>query len=313
MRPQRLSFSGDGEGEDEEDKQQTTHEADEETDSDSDSKSEEEESTAAVPPKKTKLNPPREEEGPVSGKEESECSSPSSSSSNFIIMPAAKPSVKNTPFSKIFSEEDEIALLKGLAVFWADGRNNKWTEFYNFIKDNLQHQFTRTQVSEEIRRLKGKFENNFKKTRANGDWLDFLDAHESAVFDVSKTLWGEDKCEAGDKHAEKEKETPQKGDRSRFQKKRKRAGKEHDADKEIMKNQKKTGKIDKEEFASAYPLVALSLNENGYPNFIKEKFLLIGREKLQELEEKWRDVKAAELSLELKRIDLIRRDLHNLL
>ncbi|XP_011075324.2 GLABROUS1 enhancer-binding protein-like [Sesamum indicum] len=178
----------------------------------------ESECTAALPPKKPKLNLPREEEVP---KDESECSS--SSASNFIIAPAAKPSEKNTPFSKIFSEEDEISLLKGLAIFWADGRNNKWTEFYNFIKDSLPHQFTRTQVSEKIRRLKGKFENNFERARANGGCLDFSDAHESAVFEVSKTLWGEDENEAGDKHAEKEKETR---DRSRSQKKRKRAGKD---------------------------------------------------------------------------------------
>ncbi|KAK4395720.1 STOREKEEPER protein [Sesamum angolense] len=228
MRPQRLSFSADGE--DEEDEQPTPSEADEETDSDSDSESEEEKSTAAGPPKKPKLNPPREG-GTVSGIEESECSCPSSS--NFIIM---QPSEKNTPFSKIFSEEDEIALLKGLAVFWADGRN-KWTEFHNFIKDNLPRQFTKSQVSEKIRRLKAKFENNFKRALANGGCLDFSDAHESAVFELSKTLWGEDKSEAGDEHAEKEKETPQKGDRSRSQKKRKRAGKEHDPEKEIVKNQ----------------------------------------------------------------------------
>ncbi|KAL0386309.1 UNVERIFIED_CONTAM: STOREKEEPER protein [Sesamum radiatum] len=309
MRPQSLRFSADGE--DEEDKQQTLREVDEETDSDSDSESEEQESTAAVPPKKPKLNPACEEEGPVPRKEESDCSSPSSS--NFMILPAAKPSEKNNPFSKIFCEEDEIALLKGLALFWADGRNNKWIEFYNFIKDSLPHQFTRTQVSEKIRRLKGKFENNFKRARANGGWLDFSDAHESAVFEVSKTLWGEDKSAAGDKHAEKEKETPQRGDRSRSQKKRKGAGEEHDAEKEIVKNQKQVGKISKEEFASAYPLLSSSLDENGYSNIIKEGFLLIDREKLQEVEEKWRDVKAAEVSLELKRIDLIRRDLQNLL
>ncbi|KAL2234413.1 UNVERIFIED_CONTAM: GLABROUS1 enhancer-binding protein-like 1 [Sesamum indicum] len=309
MRPQRLSVSADGE--DEEDKQQTLNEADEETDSDPDSKSEEGDCTAAVPPKKPKLNLPREEEVPIPRKDESKCFSPSAS--NFIIAPAAKPSEKNTPFSKIFSEEDEISLLKGLAIFWADGRNNKWTEFYNFIKDSLPHQFTRTQVSEKIRRLKGKFKNNFERARANGGCLDFSDAHESAVFEVSKTLWGEDENEAGDKHAEKEKETPQRGDRSRSQKKRKRAGKEHDAEKEIVKNQKQVGKIGKEEFASAYPFLSSSLDEDGYFNIIKEKILFIGREKAQELEEKCRDVKAAELRLERKRIDLIRRDLHNLL
>ncbi|KAL0302192.1 UNVERIFIED_CONTAM: STOREKEEPER protein [Sesamum angustifolium] len=309
MRPQSLSFSADGE--DEEDTQQTLDEADKKTDSDSDSESEEVEGTAAVPPKKPKLNPPREEEGPVPRKDDSECSSPSAS--DFIIVPAAKPSEKNTPFSKIFSEEDEIALLKGLAIFWAEGRNNKWAEFYNFIKDTLPHQFTRTQVSEKIRRLKVKFENNFKRARANGGCLDFSDAHESAVFEVSKTLWGEDKSEAGDKHDEKEKETPQRGDRSRSRKTRRKAGKEPDPEKEIVKNQEQVGKIGKEEFASAYPLLSSSLDQNGYPDIIKEKFLLIGREKAQELEEKWKGVKAAELSLGLKRIDLLRRNLHNLL
>ncbi|KAK4413630.1 STOREKEEPER protein [Sesamum alatum] len=307
MRPEKLSFIADGE--EEEDKQQALNEADEETDSDSESESEEEEGKAAVPPKKPKLNPPREEEGPVPGEQESECSSPSAS--DFIIMPAAKPGEKSTPFVKKFSEEDEIALLEGLAIFWADGRNNRWAEFYNFIKDSLPHQFTRTQVSEKIRRLKTKFENNYKRARATGGRLDLSDAHESTVFEVSKTLWGEDQSEAGDKHGGKEKETPHWGDKSRAQKKRIRTGKEHDAEKEIVKNQKQVGEIGKEEFASAYPLLSSSLDKFGYPNIIKENIVLIGKEKAQELEEKWRDVKAAELNLDLKRIDLIRRDLHN--
>ncbi|KAI3467864.1 hypothetical protein Pfo_024527 [Paulownia fortunei] len=294
MASKNLIFSKHGEEED--DEQQTLDEADGETfhetdeESDSDSESEEEDGTAVVPPKKPKFSLPRVEEGHESGEDGSECSSPSASA--FIIMPAAKPSEKKkTPASKKFSDEDEIALLKGLAVFWANGRNNKWTEFHLFIKDDLPHLFTKIQVSEKIRGLKRKFEANFERARANGGCLDFSDSHESLLFELSKTLWGDEKSIAHET--------------------RKRTGNEHDEEKKIPKKLKQVVEVGNENFESAYPLLYASFDVFGYPKIVKENCFLIGREKAQELEEKWRELKAEELRLELKKIDLIKRDLQD--
>lgn len=291
MRPEKLIFSKDGE---EEDNPQTLNEADEESsdeESDSDSGSEEEEGTAAVPPKKPKLNPPRKEEGPEPGEDDSE--------------------KKKTPIaSKIFSQEDEIALLKGLALFWANGRNNRWAEFHLFIRDNLPHQFTRTQVSEKIRRLKAKFENNHKRARAREGCLDSSNPHESILFELSKTLWGEDK-RAGNMHDEEKKTPVRTDDRSIAGKTRKRVRDKDDEEKKTPKKQKQAMEIGKEEFESAYPLLSASFDVFGCPKIAKEKCYLIGREKAEELEQKWRELKAEELGLELKRIDLIRRDLQH--
>lgn len=337
MAPKKLVFGELGE---QEDQQQTLDKADEKPshESDSDSESEEEEGIAKVPPKKPKFDAPREQVGPEPGENGSECSSPSAS--GFIIMPAVKQSgKKKNPSSKKFCDEDEIALLKGLAVFWANGRNNKWTEFHHFIKDDLRNQFTKIQVSEKIRALKRKFETNLEKAGANGGRLDFPNPHESLVFELSKTLWGDEKSIAqetkkgaenehdeANKIKSKRKQVDDHEEENKIPRKRKqvdghdeeskisRKGKqvdEHDEENKVPENRKQVMEIGNDDFESAYPLLYASFDLFGYPKIVKEKCSLIGREKAQELEEKWRELNAEERRLELKRIDLIKRDLQD--
>ncbi|KAH6837890.1 hypothetical protein C2S53_001975 [Perilla frutescens var. hirtella] len=163
--------------------------SDEETDSDSESA--EEAAPPLVPPKKPKFITPLKPLGPETVENGSACSSPSAS--GFIIMPSQKPSgdkKRKAPASKVFGRDDVIALLKGLAVFWVTGKNNKWAEFHHFIKGDLRNQFTKIQVSEKIRALKKKFYANWE--RANGGHLDLSDPHELAVFELSKELWGDE-------------------------------------------------------------------------------------------------------------------------
>ncbi|PIN09018.1 hypothetical protein CDL12_18400 [Handroanthus impetiginosus] len=277
----------------------------------------------------------------------SDCSSPSAS--GFMIMPSVKPAEKKkSSDSKIFSDEDEVALLEGLAAFWANGKNNKWTEFHQFIKNNLQHEFTRIQVSEKIRSLKRKFDTNLKKYKSNGGKLDFSDPHESVIFNLSKQLWDDEGgLVDGSNHDDEEKK------RAPHQNPRKRAGSEHEGGKRKKKKvtdgteheqekrkpkrvvdeteykedkRKKKRAVDEtdhgEEKRNKKPVAKeiekkdfgseypfLWASLQGFPSVTRENIHLIGREKAEKLEENWRKLYADELQLKLKRMELMRRDL----
>lgn len=219
---------------------------------------------------------------------------------------------KSAGGTKKFTEEEEIALLKGLAAFWANGRNNKWTEFHLFIKDDLPREFTKIQVSEKIRGLKRKYDTNLEKARTNGGLLDFPDHHESALFELSKILWGIEEAAQNGQVEEKKpllkKEQKAIAIAPKIKKNAEEEDNGNDDDKKILKKHKQQTE---EEFKSAYPLLYTSFNAMGYPKFFKNSFHLIDREKAQELEEKWRELNAEELRLENKRIELTKRDLLN--
>ncbi|KAK6139095.1 hypothetical protein DH2020_027156 [Rehmannia glutinosa] len=247
----------------------------------SDFKSQEEENTAMSPSSSKK---PKEGGSEDDG---SQCSSPSES--GFMIVPAAKPEEKkNSKFSKKFSDDDEIALLKGLAIFWADkGRCSMWAEFHHFIEDKLKHPFTKIQVSEKVRRLREKFEKNL--ARANAGCLEFSDPHQSLLFELSKPLWGDDKSTEGIQ-----------------------IGNEDEIDKNEFEsgNIENDDEIDKESFESEFPLLYASVvDDPKCPKAMKDHIFRIGRQKALELEKKYQELKADELRLERKRIYLIQKHL----
>ncbi|EPS62439.1 hypothetical protein M569_12352 [Genlisea aurea] len=120
----------------------------------------------------------------------SQCSSPSAS--DFIVLPVPKSDAKRKAppaSSRKFSDEDEIALLKGHRAFWANGRNQKWAEFHSFVKNSLSRDFSKGQVYEKIRKLKKKFEANLERALENGE-IDHSEPHETLLFELSMTLWG---------------------------------------------------------------------------------------------------------------------------
>ncbi|EYU20957.1 hypothetical protein MIMGU_mgv1a019218mg [Erythranthe guttata] len=94
-------------------------------------------------------------------------------------------SPSHNKFGKVFREEDEIGVLEGLYVYWkCNGVNHEWKKYHDFIKDDLPHHFSSTQLSEKIRRLRLKFQSNSRNNN-----IHFRNAHESLVFDLSKKLW----------------------------------------------------------------------------------------------------------------------------
>ncbi|KAH6790505.1 hypothetical protein C2S51_005511 [Perilla frutescens var. frutescens] len=99
---------------------------------------------------------------------------------------------KSNIFQRLFSEDDEIVILKGLMDYTTRKKLDPMADlnaFHDFIKKNLHIDFTRTQLQDKIRRLKKKFENNKNKEK-EGKERTFSKPHEQKAYDLSKMIWG---------------------------------------------------------------------------------------------------------------------------
>ncbi|KAE8712993.1 RmlC-like cupins superfamily protein [Hibiscus syriacus] len=101
---------------------------------------------------------------------------------------------KKQLFQRLFSEDDEIALLKGMLDYSAKRGADPCADmnaFYDFVKKSIHTDVTKAQLMDKIRRLKKKFENNSGKGK-KGEDRTFSKAHEQNAFDLSKKIWGKE-------------------------------------------------------------------------------------------------------------------------
>ncbi|KAL7130205.1 hypothetical protein ABFS83_13G118300 [Erythranthe nasuta] len=101
---------------------------------------------------------------------------------------------KKQLFQRLWSEDDEIAILKGMTDYTLKKNSDPLANmngFHDFIKKNLHVDVTRTQLSDKVRRLKKKYVNNKKKEKGGKD-RSFSNPHEQKAYELSKKVWGND-------------------------------------------------------------------------------------------------------------------------
>ncbi|KAK4348240.1 hypothetical protein RND71_034579 [Anisodus tanguticus] len=87
------------------------------------------------------------------------------------------------PFSKVWSDEDEISLLKGMIKFKKEkGRDvaKNMVEFHPFMLKSLVLQATRVQLREKVRQLRIKYQNSGNGSRT---------LHEGKLFQLCEKIW----------------------------------------------------------------------------------------------------------------------------
>ncbi|XP_011030341.1 PREDICTED: mediator-associated protein 1-like [Populus euphratica] len=100
---------------------------------------------------------------------------------------------KKQLFQRLWTEDDEIALLRGIIDFTAKkgcDPSKDMNAFYDFIKKSLHFDVSMTQLKDKISRLKKKFENHVKGKK--GENKTFSKPHDQKGFDLSKSIWGSD-------------------------------------------------------------------------------------------------------------------------
>ncbi|KAG1327073.1 mediator-associated protein 1-like [Cocos nucifera] len=108
---------------------------------------------------------------------------------------------KRPLFQRLWSPDDEIAVLSGLVEYRSKKGNlpssHEMDQLHNLIRGSLQVEVSNNQLNDKIRRLKKKFETNVGRGR-NGADPTFSKPQERTVFELSKKIWGAKKIVSED-------------------------------------------------------------------------------------------------------------------
>ncbi|XP_062186982.1 probable transcription factor At3g04930 [Phragmites australis] len=98
-------------------------------------------------------------------------------------------------FQRLWTEEDEIVILRGFAEFTA-ARGTAFAShqydtdpFYDDMRRRLQLDFSKSQLVEKLRRLKRKYRNCVARLRDSGVTFSFRSPHEQAIFEIARNIW----------------------------------------------------------------------------------------------------------------------------
>ncbi|CAM8900532.1 unnamed protein product [Rhodiola kirilowii] len=163
---------------------------DEEEDSKPDSSSEEDEEEvtplAPVQSPKVRQQPapgtkrPREESKAVSKKNKKRGAEE--------VVTKVGDSPKSKLFQRVFSEDDEVAMLNALLDYSATkciDPIEDFTDFHDFVKKYIHADVTRSQLSGKIKKMKSKYKTNAIKKKET-----FAKAHDKSCYDISEKIWG---------------------------------------------------------------------------------------------------------------------------
>ncbi|CAD6211306.1 unnamed protein product [Miscanthus lutarioriparius] len=124
------------------------------------------------------------------------------SSSPVAAAPASGAGERRPLFQRLWTDEDEIVILRAFAEFTAQrgtsfaSHQYDTTPFYEDMRRRLNTGFTKNQLVEKIRRLKRKYRNCVERLRVAGAGFTFRSPHEQAIFEIARTIWRP----ASDKH-----------------------------------------------------------------------------------------------------------------
>ncbi|XP_020876220.1 GLABROUS1 enhancer-binding protein-like 2 isoform X2 [Arabidopsis lyrata subsp. lyrata] len=99
--------------------------------------------------------------------------------------------------NRIWNEEDELSILKGLLDFRAKtGLESKidWEAFYCFVRGSIHVQVSKDQVLNKTKKLKKKFLNHMEKINRGID-PHFTRSIDSEAFGFSMMIWGKNDAE----------------------------------------------------------------------------------------------------------------------
>ncbi|XP_024963662.1 GLABROUS1 enhancer-binding protein-like [Cynara cardunculus var. scolymus] len=112
-----------------------------------------------------------------------------------VAAPDAENNGEKKLFQRLWSENDEIELIKGMISYVEEKGKDPVADvndFHEFVKKSLDVDVNNRQMTTKVRRLKKKFENNVAKVENKGKVRSFSNPHEKVMYELSKSLWGSD-------------------------------------------------------------------------------------------------------------------------
>ncbi|XP_027078379.2 uncharacterized protein [Coffea arabica] len=212
-------------------------------------------------------------------------------------------------FQRLWSEDDEIAILKGMLDYSAKKKAdpiNDLNAFLEFIKKNIHTDVSKTQLQDKIRRLKKKYENNAEREKKGNKELTFSKPHEQKAYEFSKKVWGKEKNGDGEENVESTK-----ANGTAVRKSRSRSAvvgmtpKVDEVEEKLKEVKDLVGEknvVEGLKNESFGPTDSLRIEEWVLKN---GAHLIKDAKKRAELEEKWRELKVKEIELLARRSELM--------
>ncbi|KAI3456391.1 hypothetical protein Pfo_013054 [Paulownia fortunei] len=208
---------------------------------------------------------------------------------------------KKLLFQRLWSEDDEIVILKGMIDYATKKKSDPVADlnaFHDFIKKNLHVDVTRTQLQDKIRRLKKKYENNKSKEKEGKDRT-FSKPHEQKAYELSKKIWGNENGK--ENGGEKVVGSPKANGTAVRKTPSKRA---NAADNEEIKDVKSAEVVSGD---GERLLPPKRLNSNGVS--VEERILRVGAELFEvgkglEGEKEWKKLRVEEMELHLRQLEV---------
>ncbi|KAM7500900.1 hypothetical protein LguiA_025314 [Lonicera macranthoides] len=217
---------------------------------------------------------------------------------------------KKQLFQRLWSEDDEIVILNGMIDYRAKKGADPVADmnaFHEFIKKSLHIDVSKTQLSDKVRRLKKKYENNAGKEKKGKDRT-FAKPHEQKAYELSKKIWGREGNNLSVNGTEKKNQS-QKAIKAAVSPKVERFS-SPDVKKEVANVQKDVPKMDVENNVAPPQSFQMSTSTVeaplGVERIIRDRLMLIEGSKKMELDEKWKRLHLEEVELYLRRVELIR-------
>ncbi|XP_068667982.1 probable transcription factor At4g00390 [Aristolochia californica] len=245
---------------------------------------------------------------PMSTKDAGKAQPPPATPSRSAAEPSAsdEEAPKKQPFQRLWSEESEMEILKGALDFMKAGRD-PFTEmgaFYDHIRKVVDVSCSKSQLSDKLRRLKKKYENNVKRGKKGKD-PEFSKAHEKTGYELSKQIWGSKKKLSDENKGSKangpakEEADDSKGEAPKASKSSRRVKK----DKTVISLPEPIRSRDKplSEETRNLILEVCSKEVDMSESIVKQAVDFIESSKANELVEMWREVKIMEMELFAKR------------
>ncbi|WCJ30148.1 DNA-binding storekeeper protein-related transcriptional regulator [Euphorbia peplus] len=225
---------------------------------------------------------------------------------------------KKQLFQRLWSEDDEIVVLKGIIDF-AEKKgidpSKDMNSFCEFIKRSLHFTVALSQLKDKFSRLKKRFENHLSKGKS-GEGKTFAKPHEQKLFDLSKRIWGKGGICAGSGESTVKvngKAMSSSGGNNNNSRAKNLAALKLDLDENEMVI-KKEDEMENHLGLKGIPKFDKRVDIQRMEDYvIKRGMDMVGGAKKAEMEEKWRDLHVAELELFLKRNELIKEQAELLL
>ncbi|XVF18335.1 hypothetical protein REPUB_Repub11eG0012700 [Reevesia pubescens] len=216
---------------------------------------------------------------------------------------------KKQLFQRLFTEDDEIAVLKGMLDYLAKKGVDPFADtnaFHDFVNKSIHTDVSKAQLMYKIRRLRKKFENNVGKGK-NGEDRTFSKPHEQKIYELSKKIWGQEGITGKVESLVAKSNGKAKGNSKETLAALKA---ELLSSPENKVDGEKPMEVDKKGSKSWGSLFDKRFGVGGLEEeVLKHGLDKIGGENREALEEKWRKLQVAELELFLQRNELVKEQI----